>query len=182
VLLGSPGFYAEKLRDYIFLAAERSENKPLLKAKPKFIVQHTSSGHKHALNEALNSPAVKTKLADTKYAKEQVAVDQFFKMIHTDEDRAWYGPKEVAKAVEKGAVGTLLISNSLFRSNSVAERRKYVGLKENVEAQRGTVMILSSMHESGTRLDDLGGIAAILTFPLRDLDEEEEPEIEKIEN
>jgi protein pelota len=129
VLLGSPGFYAEKLRDYIFLAAEQTENKPLLKAKPKFIVQHTSSGHKHALNEALNSPAVKTKLADTKYAKEQVAVDQFFKMIHTDEDRAWYGSKEVAKAVEKGAVGTLLISNSLFRSHSVAERRKYVGIE-----------------------------------------------------
>jgi protein pelota len=31
---------------------------------------------------------------------------------------------------------------------------------------------LSSMHESGRRLEDLTGIAAILTYPIEDLDEE----------
>jgi protein pelota len=35
---------------------------------------------------------------------------------------------------------------------------------------------LSSDHESGTRLEGLGGIAAILTFPLEDLDEDEDEE------
>ncbi|KAA8913399.1 eRF1 domain 1-domain-containing protein [Sphaerosporella brunnea] len=179
VLLGSPGFYAAGLRDYIFSFAEKTENKPLLRARPKFIVEHTSSGHKHALTEALTSPAVKAKLADTRYAKEMEAVDAFFRMIHTDEFRAWYGAKEVAKAVEKGAVGTLLLSDSLFRSQSVAERRKFVAMKEEVERQGGEVLILSSIHESGVRLGNIGGIAAILTFPLEDLDEDEELELEE---
>jgi protein pelota len=176
VLLGSPGFYAQKLRDYIFAYAEKSENKPLLRAKPKFIVEHTSSGHKHALNEALLSPAVKAKLADTRFAKETEAVEKFFKMIHTEEERAWYGGKEVAKAVEKGAVGTLLVSDSLFRSQSISERKKWVGIKEEVERQGGEVMVLSSIHESGVRLDALGGVAAILTYPLADLDEDSDRE------
>jgi len=183
VLLGSPGFYATKLREYIFAHAEKTENKPLLRAKPKFIVEHTSSGHKHALNEALLSPAVRAKLADTRFARETDAVERFFRMIHTEEERAWYGAKEVSKAVGKGAVATLLICDSLFRSQSVAGRRKYVAMKEEVEKQGGEVMVLSSIHESGVRLDGLGGIAAILTFPLADLDEDdEEREIEENQN
>lgn len=36
-------------------------------------------------------------------------------MLATDELRAWYGPDHVALAVDRGAVGTLLISDNLFR-------------------------------------------------------------------
>jgi hypothetical protein len=44
-----------------------------------------------------------------------VADDRFHKMLSTDELRAWYGPDHVALAVDRGAVGTLLISDNLFR-------------------------------------------------------------------
>jgi protein pelota len=43
------------------------------------------------------------------------AVFRFHKMLATDELRAWYGPDHVALAVDRGAVGTLLISDDLFR-------------------------------------------------------------------
>ena len=36
-------------------------------------------------------------------------------MLASDEMRAWYGPDHVALAVDRGAVGTLLISDELFR-------------------------------------------------------------------
>jgi hypothetical protein len=36
-------------------------------------------------------------------------------MLGSDELRAWYGPDHVALAVSRGAVGTLLISDELFR-------------------------------------------------------------------
>lgn len=36
-------------------------------------------------------------------------------MLVTDENRAWYGPDHVQKAIDRGAVGTLLISDTLFR-------------------------------------------------------------------
>ena len=38
------------------------------------------------------------------------------------------------------------------------------------ETEGGEVRVLSSMHESGKRLEGLSGVAAILTFPLEDLD------------
>jgi protein pelota len=36
-------------------------------------------------------------------------------MLGTDEMRAWYGPDHVILAADRGAVGTLLISDELFR-------------------------------------------------------------------
>lgn len=72
-------------------------------------------------------------------------------MLGSDELRAWYGPDHVALAVERGAVGTLLISDELFRSTDVAQRRRYVEMVEAVRERGGEALIFSSMHESGQR-------------------------------
>ncbi|KAG8692001.1 Translation factor pelota [Ceratobasidium sp. 423] len=87
-------------------------------------------------------------------------------MLGNDEMRAWYGPDHVALAADRGAIGTLLISDELFRSGDVNERKKYVALVESVREKRGEVLIFSSMHETGQQLNQLTGVAAILTFPL----------------
>jgi protein pelota len=58
----------------------------------------------------------------------------------------------------------------------VATRKKYVGLVDKVKEDGGEVRLLSSDHESGKRLEALGGIAAILTYPIFDLDEDAEEE------
>lgn len=39
-------------------------------------------------------------------------------MLGSDEMRAWYGPEHVCLAADRGAVGTLLISDGLFRYGS----------------------------------------------------------------
>ena len=115
ILLASPGFSATSLRQHILNQATLQANSTILKAKSKFLLVHCSTGHLHSLNEVLKSEEVKAKLADTKFARESRAIDDFYKMIGIDEQRAYYGPKHVTRAVEAGAVGTLLISDSLFR-------------------------------------------------------------------
>lgn len=179
LLLASPGFTASSFLQYIKESATNTNNKPLKALVSSIIVAHSSSGHLHALTEVLSSPPLLAKLADTKYARETALMDRFMELLRKDDGRAWYGPKEVAKAVEKGAVGpgggVLLISNALFRAQDVAERKRWVGLVDRVrDTEGGEVRVLSSLHESGKRLEGLGNVAAILTFPLEDLDEEEE--------
>lgn len=179
LLLASPGFVAQSFLAYIKAEATRTTNKPLLSLIPSILVAHSSSPHVHSLSEVLSSPAITTKLSDTKYARETALMDKFMTLMRQDDGRAWYGPKEVEKAVEKGAVGrgggVLLISNALFRAQNVAERKRWVGLVDRVrEVEGGEVRVLSSLHESGKRLEGLGNVAAILTFPLEDLDEEDE--------
>ncbi|KAE8453405.1 hypothetical protein EG329_010266 [Mollisiaceae sp. DMI_Dod_QoI] len=178
LLLASPGFTAAGFQKYIIDEATRKGEKAIMANKSNFVVVHSSSGHLHSLNEVLKSSAVLNKLKDTKYAKETQLMDDFMTMLRKDDGRAWYGPTEVEKAVENGAVGqgggVLLISNALFRSQEIGVRKRWVALVDKVKEEGGEARILSSDHESGTRLEGLGGIAAILTYPLEDLDEDEE--------
>lgn len=120
-----------------------------------------------------------SKLSNTKYARESALMDRLEELLRKDDGKAWYGPREVERAVEKGAVGrgggALLISNALFRSQKIEERRRWVDLVDRVKGvEGGEVRVLSSLHESGKRLESLGNVAAILTFPLEDLDEDED--------
>ena len=179
ILLASPGYTARNFQNFVLETATRTGNKALLAQKPNFVVVHASSGHLHSLNEVLQSPEVLAKLKDTKYARETKLMDDFMTMLRIDDGRAWYGPREVEQAVDQGAVGrgggVLLISDALFRAQDVTVRRRWVRLVDRVrDVEGGEVRVLSSEHESGKKLDGLGGVAAVLTFPLDDLDAESE--------
>lgn len=183
LLLASPGFTSASFHKFIIAYAQKANDKPLLQyARNSIIVAHASSGHVHSLSEALKAPSVVSRLGDTKFGRETQLMDRFMELIRADEGRAWYGPKEVEKAVEKGAIGrgggVLLISDKLFRSQDIETRRRWVALVEKVrQVEGGEVRVLSSTHESGKKLQGLGDIGAILTFPLLDLDETDEEEL-----
>ncbi|KAF8681383.1 hypothetical protein RHS04_03407 [Rhizoctonia solani] len=135
IVIASPGFTKDSVYDYIFQEATRTSNKTILQSRHKFVRIHVTSPHVHSLVDVLKSP----------------------EMLGSDEARAWYGPDHVALAADRGAIGTLLISDELFRSGDVNERKKYVALVESVREKRGEVLIFSSMHETGQ---------PILNFPL----------------
>ncbi|KAB5595582.1 hypothetical protein CTheo_1043 [Ceratobasidium theobromae] len=161
IVIASPGFTKDAVYDYIFQEATRTSNKTVLQARSKFVRIHVNSPHVHSLVDVLKSPEINVQLKETKFAREGIV---FFKMLGNDEMRAWYGPDHVALAAERGAIGTLLISDEL--ASDVNERKKYVALVESVREKRGEVLIFSSMHETGQQLNQLTGVAAILTFPL----------------
>ncbi|KAL5116320.1 Translation factor pelota [Pleosporales sp. CAS-2024a] len=177
LLLASPGFVAQSFLEHIKAEATRTTNRPLLAFLPSIIIAHSSSAHVHALSDILSSPAITTKLSDTKYARETALMDKFTTLLRQDDGRAWYGPREVERAVDQGAVGrgggVLMISDTLFRAQNVVQRRRWVALVDRVrQVEGGEVKVFSSLHESGKRLAGLGDIAAILTYPIEDLDEQ----------
>ncbi|KAN0126944.1 pelota [Russula decolorans] len=166
IVIASPGWVRDAVFDYIMTQATQAGNKALLGARQKFLRVHVNSPHVHSLVEVLKSPEVVSRLKETKFAREGIMLDSFFKMLASDEQRAWYGPDHVALAADRGAVGTLLISDELFRAGDPKVRKRYVSIVEDVREKRGEVLIFSSMHESGQQLNQITGIAAILTFPL----------------
>jgi len=166
IIIASPGFIKDTVYDYIFSEALRTTNKALLQSRPKFLRVHVNSPHVHSLMEVIKSPEVSNQLKESKFAREGVALDKFFKMLGEDEMRAWYGMEHVLLAAERSAIGTLLISDHLFRSGDPVLRKKYIALVESVRQTGGEVFVFSSMHESGQQLNQITGIAALLTFPL----------------
>ncbi len=173
LVIASPGFTKDQFYDYMMLEATRRELRGLIENKSKIILAHSSSGYKHSLKEVLSAPTVMVQIKDTKAAKEVKAMEDFFTMLSNDPSRAFYGPGHVEAAHERLAVQTLLITDELFRSADIVTRRKYVDLVESVKAGGGEVYIFSSMHVSGEQLGQLTGIAAILRFPLPDLEDME---------
>ncbi|KAF5130364.1 Protein pelota [Metarhizium anisopliae] len=182
LLLASPGFVAQDFKEFIAKRGRDKSDKVLTAVSKQATVIHANSGHVYSLNEVLKSPEVIAKMKDMSYIKEAQYMDNFFDLLKMDDGRAWYGTKAVEKAVADGAVGpgggVLLVNNSLFRSQELATRKKYVALVDKVKNDGGEARILSSDHESGQRLKMMGDIAATLNYPMMDLDDDGEDEDE----
>lgn len=171
LLIASPAFYATELKKYIFEEADRKNEKELLKFRDRTVVAHASSGYLQSLKEVLGDPSIAQHLSSAKHGHQVSLLEKFYIVMNRDDGYAWYGPKHVRKAVEMGAVDTLLVTDSLFRSHDVKERKEYIQLVEQVEKDGGSVEIFSSQHDAGAQLDDITGIAALLKFPLPELEE-----------
>lgn len=177
LLLAGPGFLPADFKTYVGAEAIRGEksDKTLLGMVNNATILHAPTGHLHSLNDVLKSREVKATMSSMRFAREASYIDQFYEMLRKDNGRAWYGPTSVAKLVAEGAISqksVLLVSDKLFRSEDTATRKKYVALVEKVKADGGETRILSSAHESGERLEMLGGIAAILEYAVYELEEE----------
>nr|CAH8838040.1 unnamed protein product [Trichobilharzia regenti] len=166
IILASPGFLREQFFEFMIQTATRQEKRVFLENKSKFMLVHSSSGHKHALKEVLTDSVVMSKLANTKATSEVTALNDFYQMLKVDQSRAFYGYKHVKTAAEAFAIDTLLVSDALFRSRNLEERKRYVELVDQVKENQGTVRIFSSLHISGEQLNQLSGVAAILRFPI----------------
>jgi protein pelota len=171
VLCGSPGYVKDDFYKYLCEQSVKRDDRKLLENKGKFVMCKASSGHKHALEEVFSDENIMAKMTETKIAKEVNALNRFMRMIDTDPDKAYYGFNHVQQANEELAIDTLLVTDDLFRACDVAKRKLYVKLVESVRENGGVVYVFSAMHVSGVQLNQLSGVAAILRYPLPDLDQ-----------
>lgn len=171
LVIASPGFTKDQFYSRFLHEAERRELRSIIENKARIVLAHASSGYKHSLGEVLDAPNVMSMIKDTKAAQEVKALKDFHEMMSNDPTRACYGPKHVEVANEQLAIQTLLITDELFRNADILTRKKYVDLIESVKNAGGTAHIFSSMHVSGEQLAQLSGIAAVLRFPMPELED-----------
>merc|ERR1711892_312689 len=168
VLIASPGFVRDEFLAHILAPIE--QNRKFTTNREKFVSVHSSSGYKHSLTEVLGTEEVARRLGDTKASKEVAALEKFQNLLLEDGDRAFYGRKQVEKACELSAIEVLMVSDSLFRAFDVQLRKRMVRLVEKTKKSGAVVHIFSSLHPSGIQLSNLTGLAAILRYPLPEID------------
>lgn len=171
VLIASPGFVKDEFFKYTMLEASRQDLRKVIDNKNKMILCHASSGHKHALDEVLTRPEIQSRLSKTKAVGEIQLLSEFHAMLKKDESRAVYGESHVKHASEMCAIEKLLVTDTLFRSQDLATRKKYVQLVEEAKQSGASVTMFSTQHVSGEQLMMMSGVAALLRFPLADLDD-----------
>lgn len=81
ILVASPGFVKDQFINYLFKEAVRQDNKTLLENRPKFMLVHSSSGHKYSL-KGTSCFALRIKQSDpTKKAQTQWNTDCFAEIL-----------------------------------------------------------------------------------------------------
>ncbi len=156
IIVSSPAFWKDEF--------QKSLKDDVL--KKKIIFASCSTVGKKAFDELLRRDEVKTALKTERASKEISIVEKLLDNISQD-GKAAYGLKEVALAVESGAVETLIVTDSLiWKAREEENFQEIEKLLKDTEKAKGKVMIISREHEGGKKLDGLGGIGAILRFDI----------------
>ena len=156
IIVASPAFWKEELMKEIKDEALKS----------KIILATCSSVGENAINEVLKRPETENALKQDRIAKEYKYVEELFAEISKN-NLASYGLKETKNAAFTGAVRTLLITDNLIHQKRIdGQYEEIEEIMKTVDSTNGDILIVSSEHEAGKKLDGLGGIAAILRFKL----------------
>lgn len=151
VLVG-PGFARDELREFLQAKAPQLAS--------RIHVHGTAHAGMRGVQEALRSGVGSKVFEDSRVALETRLVERVLEAIGKADPVA-YGPAEVAEAVEAGAVASLLVSDEVVRDPQIE------GIMRDAEAARGAIVLVSRHHEAGAKLASLGGIAALLRFPIK---------------
>lgn len=171
VLVGSPGFYKNDFLKFCRENALKMEMKSLHVNLSKFVTCHSASGHKHDLKNVLENEDVQRVVQDTQAADEVRVLGDFFRLLNDAPDRAYYGFNHCMRANESNAIESLLVTDALFRSCDLKTRKQYVEMVESVRDNGGVVHVFSALHVSGEQLRLVSGVAAILRFPMPELED-----------
>ena len=100
-------------------------------------------------------------IAQQELIKEKDIITKFFETLGKSREKAAYGEEKVKLALERGAVGILLISKALVKSNP-EKVKEFEQMAENIGSE---IEIISVDHQDGEQFLNLTkGFGAILRF------------------
>ncbi|MFA5363663.1 MAG: mRNA surveillance protein pelota [Candidatus Bathyarchaeia archaeon] len=158
VVLG-PGYIKDDFADYVKDTAKDV-------ASSISGVKGTNSAGLSGINESLRSGILSNVLEHIRVAEEMNVMEEFLARLGRGKEDATYGFDDVERATNYGAVEKLLVADSTLRETTDEKRVALETLMKNVEDTRGEILVISTENEAGTQLLSLGGLAALLRFPL----------------
>ena len=148
ILIGGPGMTKETFANGAYINNQLKE---------KIIaIKDLSYTNEFGLRELLEK--CQDVLAKEEIMLEKKIVNDFLTVLAKESSKAVYGIKDVSKALQFGAVDKLLISEDF--DGNIEE------FEEKAQETGAHFFIISNETEEGTTLKDLGGITAILRFPI----------------
>jgi len=93
-------------------------------------------------------------------SRETRLVDVFLSEVSKGRDMAVYGEREIAAALEAGAVESLLVTDEILRKESNGTVR----MLRKGEETGASIHIISTSHDAGKQLASIGGAGALLRY------------------
>jgi protein pelota len=135
-------------------------------AKSIVDVKSVNNGGTAGIDEALRSGVLLKAAHQLRIVDETEIIEEVMKRLGKGEGTVTYGLIDVENAINMGAVEKLVLADTTLRDANEPQRLKLEALMHEVERRRAGVTVISTEHEAGSKLLSLGGIAALLRFPL----------------
>jgi protein pelota len=117
---------------------------------------------KSGVYELLKRGIVEKAFGEMRLAKEFSLLEEFKKHLSKEDGLACYGLKDVEKALEYGAVESILVLDELVRTNP-----QVAALFEQARKKGSGVTVFDAEGEAGKELKAFG-LAALLRFVIRE--------------
>jgi protein pelota len=129
-------------------------------------VKSVNNGGTAGIDEALRSGVLLKAAHQLRVVDETETMEEVMKRMGKGEGTVTYGLTAVESAVMMGAVEKLVVADTTLRDADEQQRLKLEELMHQVEKRNASITVVSTEHEAGAKLLSLGGIAALLRFPL----------------
>jgi protein pelota len=144
-----------------FLAEEAQEI-----SKSVTDVKSVNNGGTAGIYEAIRSGVLLHAANQLRIVQETATIEEVMKRLGKDEGKVTYGLEAVENAANMRAVEKLVIADVTLRDADEQQRLRLEGLMKTIEKRGADITIISAEHEAGLKLLALGGVAALLRFPL----------------
>jgi len=129
-------------------------------------VKSVNNGGTAGIDEALRSGVLLKAAHQLRVVDETETMEEVMKRLGKGEGTVTYGLDAVENAVMMGAVEKLVVADTTLRDADETQRLKLEDLMHQVEKRNATITVVSTEHEAGSKLLSLGGIVALLRFPI----------------
>jgi len=158
IIIAGPGFTKEYFQEYL---------KEKLSRKVPIVIDSVTSGTAAGIYEVIRRGTPDKVLSDQRVSKETALIEELLMHIGKKDNLAVYGLNEVEEVVNYGLARTLLVSMRLINTVDKELRDRILNIIKKAKTTRCEVILISTMHPSGKQFASLGGIAAILKYPLK---------------
>ncbi|MDR0318827.1 MAG: mRNA surveillance protein pelota [Nitrososphaerota archaeon] len=129
-------------------------------------IKNVNNGGAAGIYEALRSGVLLKTINQLRVVEETEAMEEILKRLGKGENTITYGLTGVEEAIQMRAVEKLVIADTALRDAEEDQRLKLENLMRDVERQNAKITVISTEHEAGSKLLSLGGIVALLRFPI----------------
>ncbi len=158
LVIGGPGFAKDHFQEFI--------TKNNLKPKIPIQMETTSTALAGGISELISRGTIDRLAADFSIVQERKILDEFLARLGKGLETVAYGLESVFQASQMGAIETLLVLDTLVRSQKENDKRAVRTTLKKSETSQSKIHIVLASSENGEQLASLGGILALLRFPV----------------
>jgi protein pelota len=165
--------YYEKYQPNIIIIASPSNLQKRLsemirdQIRTHIIIDHVSMGGTSGVREVLRRDSIREALKEINIIHAQEILNKFHELLVKNPDLVAYGIDDVEECVRYNAVDKLVVSEEYLRTYDEELRRRITSILDEAYKRRAEIVIVPHSSDVGIEVEGLGGIIAILRYPLK---------------